>query len=173
MPKKGIDILVLEEGTPLAFVNECLREGEFIPPTEPVAPGEKIIGELTIFEKAVYTASAMIADSNNAMLDKAKKDGKEPDLLKVEQNRRNVQALTTLFWACVGNRFETVVFIGVREGYKVVRLPQDDVNALLKEIQAGADNPVMVIVAPFADFVEGDEGCENYELTTEEKIAKA
>ncbi len=125
------DLLALQAGTLLALISEVLLKGEFVPaPEEPVADHEKVIGELTLFEKAIYTAKKSIVDDNNAMVREIESRGEEPDKLEVIKNKIDYKALNALFWACIKNRLGTVTLdpdaIGVWEGYKIVSFSLPD-----------------------------------------------
>lgn len=67
-----VDLSALQAETPLGLVNEVLFKGKFAPaPKKPVAKDETVIGELTLFEKAIYTAVRIITDTNNTMIETA------------------------------------------------------------------------------------------------------
>jgi len=119
------ELLALQVGTPLALINGVLLKGEFAPaPDEPVAENEKIIGELSLFEKAVYTARDSIADANNALVQNAMEKDEKLDINKVRSNKTNHEALNSIFWACIRNRLGDVVYeqvgVGLRRDYKIV-----------------------------------------------------
>jgi len=122
------DLLAMQAETPLALISGVLLKGEFAPaPDEPVAENEKIIGELTLFEKAVYTARDSIADTNNKLVESAMEQGHEPDMDKISLNKFNHKTLNSVFWACVRNRLGKAcneqAGIGLRHGYKIVSYP--------------------------------------------------
>lgn len=123
--KKGsVNVAVFSE-SPLAMVVNVLLSNNFAEINETVTENEKIIGEFTSLEKALYTAKNQIADSHNAAVEDAIKNGGKFDKLTIEKNKVNFEAIDALFWASIQNRIGEPAFkndgIGVRNGYKIVQ----------------------------------------------------
>jgi hypothetical protein len=127
------------KGTPLEEVVAILELGEFSDgPTDEVAPNEEVIGELTSFEKALWSAAEKnekekrkIAVENNAMVNEAAKKGEEADDEVVANNKlavsikeRDEKILHDLLWASIEQRLEQAAKkhcnLGIRKGYKIV-----------------------------------------------------
>lgn len=127
--------------TPLADVILVMESGEFLslPPEEAVKEGEVVIGELTVFEKALITVRGHLADkanliseTNNKMVTEACAAGTNIDKAKVLENKTahknvsiTIEAFDNLFLSSILSRLGKDVAdghdIGIRKGYLVVR----------------------------------------------------
>jgi len=138
---------------PLAIVIGALRTGKFAPaPKELVGKREAVIGELTSFEKAVYTAGdsahdsiKAIAKANNRMVDETLEKETTIDVAKVKENKtlvklyeKTFEALHALFWASIQQRLGAPAFshdIGIRRGYKIVQIKSPSIIESLLELE--------------------------------------
>lgn len=138
-------LIAAQAETHLSIVNQILLDGSvFAPaPEKPVGKKEKIIGELSLFEKAIYTAweeaektSKNIADTNNAAVNKALESGEIPNLEEVEKSKKLVaikvddfKVFGDLLWASIGRRLQASnKFIGIRQNFQIVQISQISVG---------------------------------------------
>lgn len=99
------------EGTPLEFVFNALLSGEFTDAKAPVSEDEVVIGEMTYFERAVYTAAAQLQEKcrEGACSTKADLDTRD--------------AIMALFKASIGKHFGADRVLHVRAGFRIVERP--------------------------------------------------
>ncbi len=140
MRKKGtIDLMVAQSGTILGIVNEFFISGDFISITGKVTEGEKVVGELTDFEKALSSAVDRITDDYNKLVDR--EFGQErlssENIKVVALAHRRVQndrgLLNTILWDSIKRRLypsgnEELDVISLREGFKIVAVEEKDHN---------------------------------------------
>jgi hypothetical protein len=108
-------------GTFLGEVAKILAKGKFTEPDEPVAGGEEVIGEMTLLEKAVFhLAVAKIKKIKKICGGCSHDKGRNVLLLK-----RQVDVLSRFKWTIILERLgiDSNTIIGVRQGYKIVKLP--------------------------------------------------
>ena len=143
-----INIREAQSETILGMVNDILATGEFAaPPEEPVAENEESFGEMTPYEKAIYSAKIMVADKTIAMIEGVAKN--EIDKNQVLLNKSMCDALEGLLWTSIQYRLGKESLdsygIGVRADWKIVSINKnagkntfDEVGELLKVLFSGA-----------------------------------
>jgi len=113
------------------LLEELLEIELFIDPGYRIEPGEKIIGEMTDLEKAVYTLIELRQKKIRNIMEK----GEEPvfsnrKLTPVEaldKVRKEVETLDQLLWALIEDRLRVWENeVGIREKYKIVLIPPKD-----------------------------------------------
>lgn len=143
--QEEVNVLAVLAETPLAGFIDSLKTGLYLPPPEvPVAMHETVVGELNDFEKSLWSATSglqekarNIADTNNEMVDEAKRHGVKVDELKVFISEAEFEAttllltgLSELLWYTVKKRLGAEVMnvggLGIRAGYQLVTFPPNN-----------------------------------------------
>jgi hypothetical protein len=126
------EIKTAQEETILGIVNEIFEKSELICPIEDdVSKNEKLVGQLTDYEKAVFLASRSIGNVNFYLIEKGVKRKKYSEkntldvLEKASMNNIVYSALTSIFWASVKSRLghfssRPGFYLGVRKDWNVV-----------------------------------------------------
>jgi hypothetical protein len=129
-------------GSPLTEIIERMRSGKFYPITDKIEEGEIIIGQLSIFEKALFTVRMefireleIIAATSNKMLAEAIMAGVEVDIVQIKKNKavfkekhQLLEIVNLIFWMRLKKRLNTSDLIGVRGEYQVVKTQPEEIN---------------------------------------------
>lgn len=139
-----VDVRKEQNATSLGLVNSILEKGEFVPSPNIALreDSEHDLGEMTPYEKAIYSASVLIHDKNQDMHNRAKANHKKVDKLQESLNKREHSALFGLLMASINHRLgkESMQFngLGIRTGYKiaglVVNIPEELVELLAEAV---------------------------------------
>ena len=119
-------------GTFLAEVMVLVESGRFEEPPEPIEDGEKVIGEMTTFEKAIFTLRRQRGEKIKKELDACRNcTGKEHDECHVTKNvqvmKRGFDDVSNLMWNLVQERLQEYGgTIALRKGYKIVKCPSEE-----------------------------------------------
>lgn len=100
--------------TILVRIDERLKNNDFIRPVESVkndSKNEEVIGQMTLYEKAVFSEIMHIAENIN--------NGHGQRKERILQ-RMKLKFLETLFWSTLFNRLEINGKIGVRNDWSIV-----------------------------------------------------
>lgn len=124
---KKAELFDVQGGSLIGLVNDVLLSGATDESeSEPIQDGEKVIGELTPFESAIWIAYGQAVKKHNAMGLLWKKGAKNVDSLLVSSEE--CKALEKLFWSSLQVRLGVVAFkgggIGVRQGNQIVVMPR-------------------------------------------------
>lgn len=114
--------LDLQKDTALYPVNQCILTGDFAPPPdEKIGENETVVGELTLYEKALYTAVTKLTQGVNGLIDRPG----DSYALRIAKGRENHAALEAILWASIKNRLDADALadghIGIRDNYVLVR----------------------------------------------------
>lgn len=124
---KKSDLSSVLSDTLLKPVIEWLQSGEFREPTEAMAAGEEVIGEMTTFEKALSSALDLAVSEHNVLVD-AKRVGAFVEESTLQLTHTRSEALKDLMWSTIMIRIGAETFkgggIGIRQGFKIVRMPE-------------------------------------------------
>jgi hypothetical protein len=122
-------------GTVLDPVARVLVAGEFTGPDRPVGEGEKVIGEFTDFEKAVYTVYSTLWDECAAIA----KSGDADSNIELMEKPAQVVALRELLNASA-RRLGAVSWegkgIAFCKGYKIVSVPNSLEDEELEKLRS-------------------------------------
>lgn len=125
-------------GTILEPVIAMMLSGEFgAAPDETVKEKDRILGELTIFEKAIYTVANNIADTHNTAVKSMRKSDEHTfDEVLAKNHVETHELLKSLFWRSVKGRLAIGegADITVREGYVVVETENNPLGGMLFEM---------------------------------------
>jgi hypothetical protein len=114
-------------GTFLGEVAKILAKGKFTEPDEPVAEGEEVIGEMTLLEKAVFhLVDAQMKEAQKICegCDDTEEDKQSERCRGLQRLTARLKILSELRWALIRERLRIASdSIGVRQGYKIVKLP--------------------------------------------------
>ena len=151
-----IDLIAAQEQTPLAIINKYFLSGEFAPaPKKPITDKEVILGELTAFEKAIYSARLEVVEQHNALLVDAKKNLElhDPPVIELFKLMKINKMLEMLFWMSIRKRLAASVSekeledIGLRDEYKIVHFQKksgdvafDFIGSLISALEGNASH---------------------------------
>jgi hypothetical protein len=125
--EKGMhDLFKAQAETPMVLANDSFLSGNFAaPPEQGISEGETVIGELTDFEKALYTAADIVGDAHDHLLKRAKALGRLDTETQeaLRQAKRSYDIMAYLLWASIEKRLGSRA-LGIRAGYKVVCVPE-------------------------------------------------
>lgn len=132
-------------GTFLDELMEILAKGEFVEPKYPVAEGEEIIGEMTPLDKALRHLMNAKGEKINRICEDC---GHTEDDQKSDKCRdryilkRQFDALEELRWALIIARLNVAGTIGIRQNYKIVKVPEE-------ETKPSPDGALLIIGSTF------------------------
>jgi len=119
-----MDIRQEQENTILGPVNAILEAGKFKSLEEEMDEGDIVIGEMTLYEKAIFTASHKAIDKYNEAVVKVRAGEIEADELGLTKS--TIDSLLSLFWTSIKNRLGKPAMepgaIGVRKGWQIVAM---------------------------------------------------
>jgi hypothetical protein len=147
--KQRVNLEAVLSETILASVIAALSTDQYASaPDKPVGRDDKVIGELTPFEKALFTVKGEIADSYNKLVEAIEKNGEKVDSTMVAKRRISkdtFEAIDSLFWASINSRLGEKAYqgdsIAIRKGFQIVQRKQIDdfknflLSGLLKAIE--------------------------------------
>lgn len=137
------------KGTIVAELLEVMQDGKFSLPDTPVAEGEKVIGEMNDYEKALYTLAEKYQNSVHDIAIRFRGQGRpvgreeEPKLVKqLECYKQRYDLISELMWDSIKIRLVSQADIiapgcGIRSGCKVVLIFKadfDPVEDLIKSL---------------------------------------
>lgn len=136
-----MDLKQAQAETILASVNEILESREFIKPEQELGDGDTVIGEMTDYEKAIWTAFSSSVDFLKAMVEKLPDDLDESvvdELKKVKVLNDKTDALKNFFWASLRHRLNEACYqasgIGVRSNFEIVALTEAEGESFLTHL---------------------------------------
>lgn len=119
-----IDIRKEQENTLLGQVNAILESGEFDKPEEEIQEEETVLGEMTAYEKALFTAFNKSIDKHNELVDKVRAGEADEDDLAL--THYTCDSLKSLFWTSIKHRLGKPATepdgLGVRNGWEIVAM---------------------------------------------------
>ena len=133
----GNDLYQAQEETILKMVNDVLAKDEFVLPDQETGENEKILGEMTTYEKAILSACAIIAEKHNAMIKRSDARDHKEELLS---NQVNHEILNDLLWVTIRHRLVEVCEkfdnFGLRSDGKIYAIEEseDMIIKALKDI---------------------------------------
>jgi len=117
------DLREAQKGTFFSKINEIFESGQWKgEPTEKIGEEEKVIGELTDYEKAILSR-------RNQLIEELKKIKEEPFSIvkiqeiisKIETIEGEISIVDKIFWKSLHQRLSTDFdTIGIRAGWKIV-----------------------------------------------------
>lgn len=118
-------IAMIAQNGLLGPVWKCLITGEFTPaPKTEVGKNEKVIGKLSLLEKAVMTARNQTFNTYIKMVCEDLGKGSNPIFWKYGTLEETFDALNTMFWTLIRVRLGESTYqgdgIGIRTGYQIV-----------------------------------------------------
>ncbi len=146
MLKDLVDFQKKFEGTWMERVIGFMISEDFLPaPDEQIAENEKIIHELNLFEKALFSTGNSLVDEFNACiksLPTASNSLSQSQKEKAETLRADCKSMQDFLWKTVRGRLEKdghdIQSIGIREEYQVVQILQkqekDPFGMFLEEV---------------------------------------
>lgn len=117
-------------GTFLGPLADIIAKGDFKDIEDQLAKGEKIIGDQTPLEKGIYALSHRMIEELAKICEPCPCTEKERASAKcakvkkkVKKIKEQLEALHSLFWRLIEERLNFDGHLGVRHGFKIVKLP--------------------------------------------------
>lgn len=159
--KEGFDVVAVLKESSLSGLIQIMESGQFEPaPEQGVNDGENIVGELTLFEKALYTLRNRTGDRANELArennDMVMSKNGEVDRDVVKSNKlahsavsRMYKALDKLFWASINGRIPAAAessAVGIRANYQIVAFESEDDGISLGDLLGSGSGRGMTAV---------------------------
>ena len=130
-PMLDLEIQALFANTPLEkFINALISEQFTPPPNDPIKKNDEIIGELSDFEKALFTAMEQTAQEHNSwvMQNISRAEFTQQEKASSANGQNNHRILEDLLWASIKQRIGAVACqeeysISIHENYKIILTP--------------------------------------------------
>ncbi len=136
-----MDLKEMQAETILGPINEILESGKFENPEQETGEGDTVIGEMTDYEKAIWTVLSRTVGSFRKMVENLPDNPEEANDEDVEKTRRlkeKIEALKDFFWASLRHRLGEVSYqgagIGVRSDFQIVTMAETEEENPLADI---------------------------------------